>query len=154
MNGIRFGRMKQRKSYTALGKDAHCSPSTVSHLEENIGENTSVALLLRLSDALDMTLDELMDDYPEDALGPGDHPTAKYTAEVALNAVGRYCRSHNISLPQYARMAGIKSRQSARRVWSKRKLKPSNIFPLAQLEGITVKEFIHRYTTTTKGENI
>lgn len=145
MNGIKFWRLKRRMSYAELARRSNCSYDAISHLEKGIGDSTSYLFLLRLADALGVTLDDLLDEYPEDALSPGDHPAARYTAQMALNPVGRYCREHNISLPQYAQMAGVRSRQAARRVWTKQKLKPSNVRPLAELEGLTVEEFLCRY---------
>ena len=145
MSGVRYWRLKRRMTYTALGKEAGCGGSTVRRLEDDL-DHASYALLIRIADALGVTVDQLAEEYPEDAVGPGDHPTAKYTMDpVRLNPVGRYCRASNISLPEYAAMAGVHSHQAARRVWTKQKLKPGEILPLAQLAGLSQEEFLVQY---------
>lgn len=145
MSGTRYWRLKKRMTYTDLGREAGCSGSTIRRLEDDL-DHASYALLIRIADALGVTVDQLAEEYPEDAVGPGDHPTAKYTMDpVRLNPVGRYCRASNISLPEYAAMAGAHSRQAARRIWTKKKLKPGEIEPLAQLAGLSQEEFLTRY---------
>lgn len=97
MNGIRYWRLKRRMTYTDLARKAGCSPSTIRRLEEHIGSNTSSALLLRIANALDVTVDELLMEYPEDAITLGDHPAGKYPMALSrLNPVGRYCRSADL----------------------------------------------------------
>lgn len=145
MSGVRYWRLKRRMTYTALGKEAGCGGSTIRRLEDDL-DHASYALLIRIADALGVTVDQLAEEYPGDAVGPGDHPTAKCTMDpVRLNPVGRYCRASNISLPEYAAMAGAHSRQAARRVWMKKKLKPGEIEPLARLAGLSQEEFLAQY---------
>ena len=145
MSGVRYWRLKRRMTYTDLGKEAGCNGSTIRHLEDDL-DHASYALLIRVADALGVTVDQLAEEYPEDAIGPGDHPAAKYTMDpVRLNPVGRFCREQNISLPEYAAMAGVRSRQAARRVWTKQKLKPGEILPLARLAGLSQEEFLVQY---------
>lgn len=145
MSGIRYWRLKNRMTYTDLGREAGCNGSTIRHLEEDL-DHASYVLLIRIADTLGVTVDQLAEEYPEDAVGPGDHPAAKYTTDpVCLNPVGRFCRERNISLPEYAAMAGAHSRQAARRIWTKQKLKPGEILPLAQLAGLSQEEFLARY---------
>lgn len=145
MSGIRYWRLKRRMTYTDLGREAGCSGSTIRSLENDL-DHASYALLIRIADALGVTVDQLAEEYPEDAVGPGDHPTAKYTTDpVRLNSVGRFCRERNISMPEYAAMAGAHSRQAVRRIWTKKKLKPGEILPLARLAGLSQEEFLARY---------
>lgn len=146
MNGIRYWRLKRRMTYTDLARKAGCTLDTIRRLEEHIGSNTSSALLLRIANALDVTVDELLMEYPEDAITLGDHPTGKYTMALSrLNPVGRYCREHNISLPEYAALTGKRSKQAAQRTWTKQKLKYEEILPLAEREGLTAEEFLTHY---------
>lgn len=145
MSGVRYWRLKRRMTYTALGKEAGCSGSTVRRLEDDL-DHASYALLIRIADALGVTVDQLAEEYPEDAVGPGDHPAQTYTVDDSrLNQVGRFCRASNISLPEYASMAAINSRQAALRVWTKQKLKPGEILPLARLAGLSQEEFLIQY---------
>lgn len=145
MSGVRYWRLKRRMTYTALGKEAGCGGSTIRRLEDDL-DHASYALLIRIADALGVTVDQLAEEYPEDAIGPGDHPAQTYTVEDSrLNPVGRFCRERNISLPEYAAMAGAHSRQAARRIWTKQKLKPGEILPLAQLAGLSQEEFLVQY---------
>lgn len=145
MNGLRYWRLKRRMSYTVLAKESGVSGSTIHNLEESL-EHVYSDRLVRLADALDITVDDLVREYPEDSVGPGDHPKLKYTMdEDRLNPVGRFCRLHNISLPEYTTLAGKKSKQASLRVWTKRKLKPEEILPLAQMEGLSIEGFLLRY---------
>ena len=145
MSGIRYWRLKRHMTYTDLGREAGCGGSTIRHLEDDL-DHASYALLIRISDVLGVTVDQLAEEYPEDAVGPGDHPAQTYTVDDSrLNPVGRFCRERNISLPEYAAMAAIKSRQAARRVWTKQKLKPGEIEPLARLAGLSQEEFLVQY---------
>ncbi len=143
MNGIRYWRLKERMSYTELARKANCVPNTIRQLEERIKDITSYALLLRLAEALDVTVAQLMMEYRSDAITLGDHPARKYTMDPSrLNPVGHYCRTNNISLPEYAALTGKKSKQAAQRTWTKQKLKYEEILPLAEREGLTVEEFL------------
>lgn len=145
MSGILFWRLKRRMTYTALGKVAGCDGSTIRRLEQDL-DHASCALLVRVADALGVTVDQLDMEYPEDSVTLGDHPAARYTMPVSrLNPVGRFCRERNISLPEYAALTGKRSRQAALRVWTKQKLKPGEILPLARMDGLTVEEFLRRY---------
>lgn len=145
MNGIRFWRLKRHMSYAALCKAANCSYGTIRRLEEEIADSTSSALLLRLADALGVTLDQLVMDYPADAVSWGDHPVPKRTSDKPLNTVGRYCRHHNLTLTELARLLGKRSKQAAQHTCIKPTLKPEDILPLARREGVSVEDFISRY---------
>lgn len=145
MNGIRYWRLKRRMTYTALAREAGCNSITVRNMERNFSHTTS-SLLVRVADALDVTVDQLVADYPEDSIVTGDHPEGRYTmATTRLNPVGRYCRTHNISLIEYAALAGKRTKQSAQYVWVKPKPKRSEIEPLARREGLTLEAFLALY---------
>lgn len=145
MNGIRYWRLKRRMTYTALAQETGCSSTTIHSWETNPDHITST-LLVRIADVLEVTVDELMAEYPEDTISLGDHPEGKYTmAAVRLNPVGRYCRAHNISLREYAALAGKRSKQSAQYAWRKASPKPKEIEPLAQREGLSLKAFLTLY---------
>ena len=147
INGIYYWRMKRRLSCAGLARAAGCDSQTVSHLEKEIEDSISYLVLLRLADALKVTLDELVADYPEDALGPEDRPMPKYTSSAPLNPVGNYWRTHYLSLSQMAQLLGKHSRQSASYVCIKPKLKPKDVLPLALMEGLTTEEFLEKYST-------
>lgn len=145
MNGLRYWRLKRHMSYSTLAKEAGGSGTTIRNLEEHLG-HVSSDRLVRLADALDVTVDDLVREYPEDSIGLGDHPRSKYTMDKErLNPVGRFCRIHNISLPEYTALAGKNSKQAALRVWTKLKLRPGEILPLAQMEGLSIEDFLLRY---------
>lgn len=153
MNGIRYWRLKRRMTCTTLAREAHCSPGTIHRLEKHIGSNTSAALLLHIANALGVTVDELLMEYPEDAITLGDHPVRKHTvAPSRLNPVGRYCRANNISLTEYTALTDKHSRQAAQRAWTKQKLKPEEILPLAEREGLTVEDFLTHYKEVMQHE--
>ena len=145
MNAIRFLRLKKRMSYIELSRRSSVSPGTIRAMEEGIGERTSSTLLLKIANALGVTIDALEVEYPEDAISLGDHPTPKHTATFILNPIGRFCRANNITLPQLANLLGKKSRQAAARTCTKQKVKLWEIQILAQIEGISAEEFMNRY---------
>lgn len=145
MNGIRYWRLKRRMTYNALAREAGCNSTTVRNWETKPDHITS-ALLVRIADVLGVTVDELMAEYPEDTISLGDHPEGKYTMATArLNPVGRYCRAHNISLCEYAALAGKRTKQSAQYAWVKPKPKHSEIEPLARRERLTLEAFLALY---------
>ena len=145
MNGVQYWRLKKHMSINALAKAANCCSETIRRLEQTLSQAPSNRLV-RVADALGVTVDDLAAEYSEEHITLGDHPAPKYTMdESRLNPVGRFCRAHNISLPQYAAMTGKRSKQAALRVWTKQKLKPEEILPLAQMEGISPEELLLRY---------
>ena len=132
-------------TYVALGREAGCIDITVRNLEADI-DHASSALLVRIADALNVTVDQLAMEYPEDSITPGDHPVGRYTmASDRLTPVGLYCRAHNISLNEYAALAGKHSRQSAQYAWVKPRPFLEEVEPLARREGLTPEVFLALY---------
>ena len=146
MNGIRFFRQKNKLAIYELSQLAQVSAPTIRALEKKIQPNTSLTVYLRLSDALAITIDELLDDYDPSLLKAGDrHAYAPAKAKPARNPIAVYRRDENLSLQQLADRLGVTSREWARRVCDNKIARPQHLHLLADFEGVTEDEFLRRY---------
>lgn len=146
MNGIRFYRQKNRLAICELSQLAQVSAPVIRALEKKIQPNTALSIYLRLSDALGVTIDELLDDCDPALLKDGDrHAYATSKAKPACNAIAVYRRDENLSLQQLADRLGVTSREWARRVCDSKSIRPQHLQLLAKYEGVTEDEFLLRY---------
>ncbi len=149
MNGIRFYRQKNRLAICELSQLAQVSAPVIRSLEKKIQPNTALSIYLRLTDALGITLDELLDDYDPALLKDGDrHAHARTKSKPARNPIAVYRRDENLSLQQLADRLGVTSREWARRVCDSKSVRPQHLQLLAAYEGVTEDEFLLRYAVS------
>lgn len=145
MTGIRYYRKKNKLAVYELSELSHVSKATIHSLEETINPATSLSIYLRLSGALNVTLDELLDDYDPAQLGDGDRHAYGGRQKPARNPIAVYRQDENLSLQQLAGRMGVGSREWARRVCDEKIASSKLLRRLAEYEGVSEDEFLRRY---------
>lgn len=145
MNGIKYYRCKNRMTVSDLGRASGVNLTTISRLEKKIEPTSSLDLYIRLSEALGVTVDDLLIEYDGGTLRDGDHPTAKRQTQKITNCIDFYRREENLTFQQLAARMGGVSRQRAKEVCTAEKPSLKTMALLAEHEGISREEFERRY---------
>lgn len=145
MNGILFYRRKQHKTRIHVANLAGICEPTVKRLEEEIDLQTPCSYYMKLADALGVTVEELIAEYPESLLLPGDHFVRESASCHPENALANYKLEHNLNFDQLAKLLGLAARECARVACRPAAAKPEYMATLAALHGISSKEFHRRY---------
>ena len=115
MTGIEYFRLKRRMSVKALTAAAHLGATTVTYYEHLRPEQMQVPVLLKISRALDVPIDDLIKEYDERLLEPGDHHT--HTRNISLGKttpLANYRRAKNLTVAQLAGIAGCSKQNISR----------------------------------------
>lgn len=148
MNGFHYWRHKRRMTRRALAREAGCTPEFLMMQERDGNLSVSSTFVASIAKVLDVTMDELFQEYPEEALEVGDHPTNRSRAGGRpLNAVGRYRLAHNLTYRELADRLEVTFRQSAQALCVSLHPSPRFLERLAALENMTVEEFLCHYST-------
>ena len=113
MNGMKYHMYFDHLSVQEVAERSGICRDRVLRFCHNIPEGTSMKVLYRLACAMDVTVDELVREYPDSAMAPGDHPAvqAKRT-DKAMNALGVYRRRKNLTYDEFTALLGLRSRQA------------------------------------------
>lgn len=148
MSGFRYWRHKRRLTLQELAQAAGCAPAFLILQERKANLSASSALVASVAGALDVTMEELFQEYPEEALEAGDHHgNRSRVGGRPLNAVGRYRLAHNLTYRELADRLGVTSRQSAQALCVSPRPSLRFLERLAALENMTVEEFLCHYST-------
>ena len=145
MNGIRFFRKKNKLAIYELSELSGVSGATIHTLEEELNPRTSLSIYMRLAEALNVTIDEMLEDYDPALLKDGDRHSYAGKAKVPRNPIAVYRHEENLSLQQLAGRMGVTSREWARRICAEEIASPKLLRRLAAFENITEAEFSRRY---------
>lgn len=146
MNGFRYWRHKRRMTLKELARAAGCAPAFLILQERKASLSASSALVASVAGALDVTMEELFQEYPEEALEAGDHHgNRSRPGGRPLNVVGRYRLAHNLTYVELADLLGQNSSQAARNLCISPRPSRQTLEKLAALEGIGVEELLRRY---------
>ena len=126
-----------RTGFTSVMIDA-------SHLsfEENIAITKKVC---ELAHPLGVSVEELIAQYPDSLLLPGDHFVREAASCHPANAIANYKKAHNLNFDQLADLLGLAARECARVVCRPVVANAEHVATLAALHGISCKEFQRRY---------
>lgn len=145
MNGVEFLRRKQRRTRCSLVKLTGITDATIKKMEEETTFDRPCHFYMRIANALGVTIDELIRDYPESMLEAGDHYVRESKSAHPNNCLAGYKVSNHLNNDQMAVLLGLGGRESARKACEREEPLQIYVERLAQLEGITVKQFVRRY---------
>lgn len=146
INGFRYWRNKRHMSRPELAQAAGCTVAFLATQERRANPAASSALVAAVARALGVTMEELFQTYPKEALEAGDHHGNRTrSGGRPLNVVGRYRLAHNLTYVELADLLGQGSPQAARNLCISPQPSWRTLEKLAALEGIGVEEFLRRY---------
>jgi transcriptional regulator with XRE-family HTH domain len=145
MNGMLFYRRKQRRTRKEVAELANLCETTVKKMEEATEHTMPCSFYIAMSDALDVPVEELIAQYPDSLLLPGDHFVRESASCHPMNALANYKKEHNLNFEQLAELLGLAARECARVVCMPADANPEYMATLAALHGISCKEFQRRY---------
>ena len=145
MNGLHYHRLTTRLTLKQLAERSHCSWGVLQKLDRRIPPSTPSAVIANLAAALGVTMDALLRTYPDDALSAGDHPAYPPKVQRPGNLLDHYRRVNNLTCEELAARLGVGSRQAAQQACVSPTPSKKHLRHLAELEGVTTEEFIHRY---------
>ena len=150
MNGIKYWRLKNRMTLAELSDCADITITTVRYLEKKVRDTTTVDIYVRISDALGVTVDDLLIEYSDDALQDGDRPVSKHGGTKLINCIAMYRKTENLTLQQLAARMGVSSRERARQICNTPMPSRKNLLKLAEYENLSLQEFEVRYAVEEK----
>lgn len=151
MNGFRYWRCKRRMTLRELAREAGCNSAFLMIQEREANPSASSALVASVAGVLGVTMDELFQEYPEEALEAGDHHgNRSRPGGRPLNVVGRYRLAHNLTYQEMADQLGQRSSQAARNLCISPRLSRRSLERLAALENLEVEELLHQYDEEEK----
>lgn len=145
MKGIEMFRLKQHRSMQSLIDLTGLTYQTIKSMEAESSPDRPCSYYMKLSQALGVTVEELIADYPESMLDAGDHYVRASCSSHPDNCLARFREEHNLNFEQLSVLLGLKGRESARVACKSAVPKPEHVVKLAKLKGIGEKEFRRRY---------
>ena len=145
MNGIAYFRRKRRMTMDELAKRSGVSQMTICNYEKKQTLiQSSTTKLLALADALDVTLDALVEAYDPASLDVGDHYTKPSASLHADTTRARYRKQKNLTMQQLADMLGVR-KQYVSTILMEPEIPEKTLAKLCALEGLTPAEFLGKY---------
>lgn len=145
MNGILFFRKKQHRTRKHVADLAGLCEPTVKKMEHATERIWPCWYYMALAEVLGVHVEELIAEYPDSMLLPGDHFVRESVTCHPENTLAGFKKAHNLNFEQMAVLLGLGSREAARRACRNRIPKPEHVSKLASLKGISEKEFGRRY---------
>ena len=146
MNGMQFYRKKRRITRKQVACLTNICESTIKKMEEATEHTMPCSYYISMSDVLGVPVEELIAEYPESLLLPGDHYVRDEASSHPENVIANYKKAHNLNFKQLANLLGLASRECARVVCKAAVAKPEHVSTLAASCGISDKEFRRRYS--------
>lgn len=145
MNGIEYFLRKRRMTALELAKRSGVHKMTISSYVNKTDEtDMQVPVLLKISSVLDVPIDDLVKQYDENDLQPGEHSTrrALITADTILN---RFRKAHNLTYEELGAMLSGSTRQNAFNLCKRDGISDTMLQRLCEIEGISATEFLEHY---------
>ena len=145
MNGIEFYLRKRKMTARELAERSGVHKMTISaYINKTSEMDMQVPVLVKISAVLDVPIDDLVKQYDENELLPGEHSTRKafLTDDTIVN---RFRKAHNLTYAELGAMLSNSSRQNAFNLCRKNDISDATLRRLCALEGITETEFLERY---------
>ena len=145
MNGIAYFRRKRRMTMEELAKRSGVNKMTICNYEKKKTLiQSSTMKLLALADALDVTLDALVEPYDPASLDVGDHYTKPSASLLADTPLARYRKQKNLTMQQLADLLGVR-KQYVSNILMEPEIPEKTLAKLCALEGLTPVEFLCKY---------
>ena len=145
MNGILYYRLKQHRARQHLADLTGISFPTLKDMETETQFTRPCSYYMRLAAALGVSVEDLIADYPESLLSPGDHFVRTESSSHPNNSIANYRREKNLNFEQLATLLGLAERECARVVCKTPIANADHVATLAALEGLTPKVFEYRF---------
>lgn len=118
MNGIKYHRLKGRFSKEQVVQATGICRVMLDWLEADQEHLRNCRFYMALAKFYGVFVEELLAEYPENALSPGDQ-YIRASAVDPRNCVEAWRREHNLNYLQVAQTLGLKTRESGRTVCKK-----------------------------------
>lgn len=149
ITGIKYWRRKKRFTRKELSKRAAVSENFITNAEKEISPQTVFSTYIKLANALSVPLDDLLKEYDDSQLDYCDHATylfKKKRPPENANCIAKYRIDENLTYQQLSEILGITSREGARKICNSSCPSSKHLKTVAAREGISVEEFLFRYT--------
>ena len=146
ITGLEFYRCKRRMQKVDLHKAAGVSLSSITVLEAlPTLDKCRMELILRLADALEVTVDQILEIHDRKELTPLDRSFQVSTDYCARNPVAIYRQAKNLTLRELGKLLGGLTKWGTSKVCRTAKPPCWHIRTLASLEGMTEEEFLETF---------
>lgn len=147
ITGVEYYRRKRRMKQKELSQITGVSVCAIDAWGKDAAalESAYVSRLLKLADALGVTMDQLCAAYPTCRLKAGDKPVRGSAQECPTNCITVYRRCKNLTFDALAQRMGLTTREAARINCIRREPREEYIRALAEYEQIPVVEFLELY---------
>ena len=145
MNGIEFYLRKRRMTARELSERSGVHKMTIStYVKKTDESDMQVSILLKISNVLDVPIDDLAKEYDESDLKPGEHYT-RQTFIVGDTIMNRFRKAHNLTYEELGAMLSNTTRQNAFNLCKRNGISDTMLQRLCEIEGISEAEFLDRY---------
>ena len=145
MNGIEFYLRKRRMTARELAKRSGVHKMTISAYVNKTDEtDMQVSVLLKFSNVLNVPIDDLVKQYDENELLPGEHST-RQTFIIGDTIMNRFRKAHNLTYEELGAMLSGSTRQNAFNLCKREGISDAMMQRLCKFEGISEGEFLERY---------
>lgn len=149
MTGLKHHRIAKNLSLKELATLAETSRFTIENYENpDSAQNGNSEIYLRLANALEVTIDELLrPDYPElDDPKAGREGKRRSATANPMNPITVYRDAHGLTFMQIATLIGNTTKESGRKACAAQQPLERHINALAVKEGISADEFRALYS--------
>ena len=145
MFGLEYHRRRAHLKPIEVAKTADVNYETIIRLEKHLPLSTPCDTIYALASALKVPMEEIIREYPADALSAGDHPPTKSRTENPANCLSRYRQEKNLTFQELAKRLGNHTRESGRLACARETPRKKHVQKLAEFEGISMESFHQIY---------
>lgn len=153
INGVEYYRRKRRLTKLDLAKKAGVSQSCIEDYESRQAlDRCGMEKILRLADALDVTVDQLLEDHDRKELTLLDRSFRDSGMHNPKNPLAIYRKVHNLTLDELSERLGGLTRWGTSKICRVENPPVWHIRALAQWEDMSVEEFLDTYCYEEEGD--
>lgn len=152
MYGAELIRRRMHLQKQVVADAVGITTTTLKLLEEEVPGSMSLYIYLSLAEYYGVTIDDLLEEYPDDAAGLGAHPPTESGREQETNCLTWYRRAYNLSFHELATLLGKNHRYFANKACAELVAREEYVEILAAREGISPDEFRARYSKSSVEE--
>ena len=146
MNGVEYFRKKCRLSKRELAQCSGVTEITIRTYERTgVPDNAPVEALVKLSEVLGVTLDELLAEFDHNSLTTNDRKIYRSGISAPENIVNNYRIRHNLRLQELAERLQLGSREGARKACRRKTARKEHIRRLCEVENLSPESFESLY---------
>ena len=147
ISGTEYYRRKARMSLRELSERSGVSDPVLQKLcSGKPPEETPLIMYMRVSEALDVSIGELLKMHSKRELNAGDHTAYPSRTDCMTNCVAVYRREMGLTYAQLAQLLNSPNRECGRQACIGERAGKKHVRLLAAYERISPEEFRRRYT--------